>query len=138
MALTLIGAVTAACSGPPAEASTIAASVLVEPSGDAAQWFRDVGVPDGTDGYELLLAATDGQVEAEYFAEFRSHFVETVLGVAPQGQQFWGVFLWNDQSGAWEPLQYGADWFSVKDGHIMAWALVEYSPDTPQLPASQP
>ena len=139
-ALLFVMTALAACatSAPANAVETIAASVLVEPSADRAQWYRDVEVPEGTDGYELLVAATDGQVEAEYFPEFRSHLVGSVLDVSPQGEEFWGVFLWNEQAGVWEPLVYGADWFSVKDGHVMAWALVEYSPDTLQLPVSVP
>ena len=44
----------------------------------------------------------------------------------------------NETNGSWEPLPVGADLFSVKDGHVMGWALVEYDPDTPQLPVSTP
>lgn len=137
--LLLLAVVSTACGGVPLDtASVITASVLVEPSAGEAHWYRDMEIPSGTDGYELLAAATGGQVEADYFPEFRSHFVKTVLGIAPEGQQSWAAFLWNEHSGSWEPLPYGADWLSVKEGHIMGWALVEYSPDTPQLPTSQP
>jgi hypothetical protein len=30
------------------------------------------------------------------------------------------------------------DLLSVKDGYIMAWALVEFNPDAPQLPTNLP
>lgn len=119
-------------------APPITASVLVEPREGAASWFRDVSVPKGTDGYELLEAAVEGELVAEWYAEYYSHFVSSVLGVEPVGSEFWGVFIWNAGTEAWEPLPVGADLFSVKEGHIMGWALVEYDPDSPQVPTSTP
>ena len=121
-----------------AEVVTVRASVLVEPAAADARWFRDVEVPKGTDGYELLEAATEGALDADWFPEFRAHFVKEILGVAPEGAQFWGVFLWNESTSAWEPLPFGADLLSVKEGHVMGWALVEFDPDDPQLPVSVP
>ena len=121
-----------------AEAVTVRASVLVEPAAADARWFRDVEMPKGTDGYELLEAATEGALDATWYPEFRAHFVNEILGVAPEGSQFWGVFLWNESMGAWEPLPFGADLLSVKDGHVMGWALIEFDPDNPQLPVSVP
>ena len=121
-----------------AEAATVRASVLVEPAVDGARWYRDLEVPKGTDGYELLQAATDGEVDATWFPEFRAHFVTEILGVAPEGSQFWGVFVWSETNSGWEPLPVGADLYSVKNGHIMGWALVEFDPDDPQLPVSVP
>ena len=119
-------------------APPITASVLIEPSPEDARWFRDVEVPKGTDGYTLLEAVTDGDLEAEWFPEFRSHFVSAILGTGPEGAQFWGVFVWNETNGSWEPLPVGADLYSVNDGQVMGWALVEYDPDKPQLPVSAP
>lgn len=119
-------------------APPITAGVLVEPQAGGETWFRDVSVPKGTDGYELLEAAVDGELESEWYAEYRSHFVGSVLGAEPVGSEFWGVFVWNEGTGAWEPLTMGADLFSVKEGHIMGWALVEYDADSPQVPTSIP
>jgi hypothetical protein len=136
--LMVVTLVAAACATPTATSApaqeTITASVLVEAAASSPQWFRNVEVAKGTDGYELLMAATGGQVEAEWHPEFRSHFVQSVLSVAPEGSEFWAVFMWNETAAAWEPLPVGADLFSVKQGHIMGWAIVEYSPDsvTPQ------
>ena len=108
----------------------ITASLLVEPSESEGSWFRDVVVPKGTDGYELLEAAADGHLEAQWHAQYRSHFVSSILGVEAVEAQFWGVFVWNEDTEAWRPLPVGADLFSVKEGHIMAWALVEYDSDS--------
>lgn len=120
----------------------IGASLLIEADPASSEWFRDLSLEKGVDGYELLEAATGGEVEAEWYPQYRSHFVKAIQGVAPEGADFWGVFVWNetanDGAGAWEPLPIGADLFSVKDGHVMAWALVAYNPDAPQLPQAQP
>ena len=137
----MLSGLLAACGSDSATAVSspaINASVLVEATADDPQWFRDVAVDKGTDGYELLLAATGGDIEAEWFAEFRSHFVKEILGVAPEGNAFWGIFVWNENTPGWEPLPVGADLFSVKEGHVMGWALVEFDPDSPQLPVALP
>ena len=132
----------AACSDDASTPGPIAASVLIEADASSPQWFRDVTASKGIDGYELLEEVVEGDVVSDWFPEFRAHFVKEVLGVAPEGSEFWGVFIWNenanDKAGGWEPLPIGADLFSVKDGHIMGWALVDYDPDQPQLPVSLP
>ena len=138
LALALAVAVGCGSSAPEATPALIKASVLIEADASAPDWRRDVEAPKGVDGYELLEMAVDGDLEADWFPEFRAHFVKEILGVAPQGSEFWGVFLWNEGNGAWEPLPFGADLFSVKDGHVMAWALVEYDPENPQTPVSTP
>jgi hypothetical protein len=141
LVLLVLGGLLAACGSDSATAVSsppITASVLIEADADDPQWFRDVEVDKGTDGYELLLAATGGDIDAEWFPEYRSHFVKGVLGVAPEGSAFWGIFVWNENTPGWEPLPVGADLFSVKEGHIMGWAVVEFDPDSPQLPVSLP
>lgn len=139
-ALLLFAGFAVRCDSSPPETAPafIRASVLIEADASAPDWRRDVEAPKGVDGYELLDMAVDGDLEADWFPEFRAHFVKEILGVAPEGAEFWGVFLWNEGNGAWEPLPVGADLFSVKDGHVMAWALVEYDPENPQLPSSAP
>ncbi|MEX2430326.1 MAG: hypothetical protein WD645_00225 [Dehalococcoidia bacterium] len=125
-------------STPAASAETVSATVLIEPEAGEAQWFRDVAVPAGTTGYELLLAATDGEVEAEFSSEFQSHFIEGILGRTPEGQEFWGNFVWNDEAESWEPVPTGADLVTVEDGDVMGWALVEYDPSVADLPTARP
>jgi hypothetical protein len=139
LVLGLFSVIAVACgSDQDLSAPPITASVLVEPAEGAGTWFRDVSVPKGTDGYELLEAAVDGELESEWYPEYFSHFVGSVQGVAPEGAAFWGVFVWDEPSAAWQPLPVGADLYSVKEGHIMGWALVEYDPDSPQVPTSTP
>ena len=132
----------AACSEDAPTPELISASLLIEADPASPQWYEDLSLNKGVDGYELLEAATGGDIESEWYPEYRSHFVQTILGVAPEGSQYWSVFVWNetaaDGAGAWEPLPVGADLFSVKDGHVLGWALVEYDPDNPALPQATP
>ncbi|MCE2470003.1 MAG: hypothetical protein J4F32_05765 [Dehalococcoidia bacterium] len=126
-----------ACSPDDEPAQSISASLLVEQRGEA-RWFRDVEVPKGTDGYEFLELATDGEVESDWYPEYRSHFVNAILGTPSESPYFWLTFIWNETSAAWEPLPIGADLFSVKEGHVLAWALLDTSASAQQTPATLP
>ena len=137
--LTMAVAGLSACSSEePATPAVITVSLLVEASPGDAAWFRDVEVPQGTDGYELLEMATGGELEADWFPAFRAHFVTSILGVASVSPEFWLTFVWDESSAAWQPLPVGADLFSVKEGHVLGWALVDTSAGDNQVPASQP
>lgn len=128
----------AACAQPvtytPTPLPTIKASLLAQLSQDDLRWFRDVAVPKGTDAYEFTQLATAGAVKATWYPQYRSHFVEAILGKENQGTYYWLTFLWDEGQKKWEPLPVGADLFSVKDGHVLAWV---YS-DTSQNPAPPP
>ena len=117
---------------------TITASVLIEPSPGEAHWARDVELPEGANAYDLLLAATDGQVESEFRVEFQSHLVQSIRGASAHDNTFWSVFLWNEERDSWEPLPVGADLFTVDQGHIMAWALVNFDLPGPWVPQATP
>ncbi|MDE2766347.1 MAG: hypothetical protein OXI25_07970 [Chloroflexota bacterium] len=135
--LLAVGLALAACSSGDEPAQSISASLLVEQRGEA-RWFRDVEIPKGTDGYEFLELATDGQVESEWYPQYRSHFVNAILGTPGESPYFWLTFVWNENLAAWEPLPIGADLFSVKEGHVLAWALLDTSAETPQTPVTLP
>lgn len=115
----------------------IQASILIEAS-NSYEWIEKVTIPKGTDGYELLEIAVNDELVSEWYPEFRSHFVKQIKGISPKNGQFWSVFLWNESSLKWEPLTVGADLFSVKDGHTMAWSLIKYDPVNPQKPKQLP
>ena len=138
LALLLAAAAGACGSDVDSPALPITASVLVEVSDTDARWFRDVEVRKGTDGYEFLEVAVEGELAAEWHPEFRSHFVTGIDGIAAEGAAFWGFFLWNESTSGWEPSTIGADLLSVKQDHVMGWALVEFDLDNPQLPVSTP
>ena len=118
--------------------STIQVSLLIEVSDDDARWFRDVEVPKGTNAYELTEIVTEGDFEATYYAAFFSHFVESLLGVVGEGSNYWLTFLWNKPQAQWEPLPVGADLFSLKDGHVLAWSYTDTSVEPGQLPSVIP
>lgn len=117
---------------------TIGANVLIEGTETEPRWFKDFETTKGIDGYELLHEVTERDLVSEWFPQFRSHFVKEIFGEEPQGSEFWGVFVWSETANAWEPLAVGADLFSVKDGHTLAWALVKFDPENQQTPQSSP
>ena len=137
--LLAFAALAVACgSDSPQDTTSITATVLIEPSSDEPQWFRDVEVTEETNGYELLETAVDGQLESQWHAEFNSHFISSILGEAPEGSAFWGSFKWNEDAGRWESMTVGADLYEVQDGDVLGWAIVEYSESNPQFPAAEP
>ena len=129
-------AATGASSG--TSVSTIQVSLLVQVSDDDVRWFRDVEIPKDTNAYELTERVTEGDLEATYYAAFFSHFVEALMGVANEGSNYWLTFLWNESQEQWEPFPVGADLFSLKDGHVLAWSYTDTSVEPSQLPSVTP
>ena len=139
LALVLAVLLIAACGSSAETGGAVTASVLVEADKADPRWFVDLSLPDGGNGYELLEAAVQGDLEAQYFEEFGSHLVSSILGVEQTGGAFWIVFVWNEESAGWEPLTTGADGFTVQDGQVMGWALVELGerPSAPGIPPAE-
>lgn len=128
----------AACGNSEASGDSVTATLLIEADASLARWFDDVTLPAGGNGFELLVAAVDGELEATFSEEFGAHFVTGILGEIPSGNAFWGLFVWNADVKGWEPSTVGADLLTVDDGHIIAWAITTFDPGNPQLPTSQP
>ena len=138
LALLLALSVLGACAGddPAVQPETIQVSMLIQQEGQDPQWFRDVEVPKGTDAYELTFLVTDGDMQATFYAAFRSHFVEAIFGVEGQGASYWLTWVWSESQSAWEPLPVGADLYSLKDGHVLAWYYAPPSEDGNPPPAT--
>ena len=101
--------------------TTIKVSMLIQSSEQDARWFRNVEVAKGTDAYELTEKVTQGDLRSTYSALYRSHFVDSILGVENKNPKFWLIYGWSEPEKKWEPLPVGADLYSLKDGHILAW-----------------
>ena len=117
---------------------TIRVSLLIHFSESDVRWFRDVEVAKGTNAYELTEQVTEGEMESSYYASFFAHFVEEIMGVANEGSTYWAIFLWNEPQSLWELLPVGADLFSLKDGHVLAWAYTDSSAEPKQTPSVTP
>ena len=117
--------------------ATIKVSMLIQSGEQDARWFRDVEVDKGIDAYELTEKVTEGDLEATYSAPYRSHFVGSILGVENENPKFWLIFAWSEPQEKWEPLPVGADLYSVKDGHILAWYLADTTSEG-ALPTANP
>ncbi|MBI4311580.1 MAG: hypothetical protein HY681_07335 [Chloroflexi bacterium] len=118
---------------------TIKASMLVQSGDEEAdiRWFRDVVVPKGSDAWQFTETVTQGQVESQYYALYRAHFVDSLFGVKGQNPKFWLLFVWSDAESKWEPLPVGADLFSLKEGHILAWYYADTT-DQQSVPTVSP
>ena len=117
---------------------TIQVSLLIHFSESDVRWFRDVEAHNGANAYELTLQVTEGDMKATYYASFYAHFVEEIMGVANEGSTYWAIFLWNASQSQWELLPVGADLFSLKDGHVLAWAYTDSSAEPKQTPSVTP
>lgn len=117
--------------------STIKVSMLIQSSEQDARWFRNVEVSKGTDAYELTEKVTQGNLKATYYALYRSHFVDAILGVENKSPKFWLTYVWSEPDKKWEPLPVGADLYSLKDGHILAWYYTDTTSDG-ALPTATP
>ena len=120
-----------------AEPATIKVSMLIQSSEQDSRWFRNVEVAKGTDAYELTEKVTQGNLKAAYSAPYRSHFVDAILGVENKNPKFWLIYGWSDPQKKWEPLPVGADLYSLKDGHILAWYYADTSNEK-SLPTATP
>ena len=135
----LVGcAQTATPTATPTPVQTYAVSMLIESGPNDARWFRDVQVPQGFDAYQVTELVTEGELEATWYASLRSHYVESILGLKSQGDNSWIIFLWDEFEEQWAPLPVGADWFSVKDGHTLAWAYTDTGQDPYAVPSRTP
>ncbi len=116
----------------------IRANVLIEFSQNEPQWFRDVEVAEGTNGYELLEKVTQGDLKSDWYPKFNAHFVNSILGVANDSSRFWMIFIWNDQILKWEPLTVGADTFVVKNNNTLSWVRIDPDSASYKAPAHVP
>ena len=101
--------------------------MLVEIDGTQHQWFRDVLVPKGYDAFQLTRMVLGEEIDADWYPAYQSHFVKSILGKSNDGDHAWILYLWGDFDQAWNPLPVGADWFSLKEGHILAWSYGDTS-----------
>ena len=117
---------------------TIQVSLLIHVSEDDVRWFRYFEVVKGTNAYELTEQATEGELESTHYAAFFSHWVDSIMGVPNEAPNYWLIFQWNGSTDQWEPLPVGADLFSLKDGHVLAWSYTDTSLDPQPVPSVTP
>ncbi|MBI4298831.1 MAG: hypothetical protein HY666_03635 [Chloroflexi bacterium] len=122
----------------PTPIPTIKVTMLVQVNEKDLRWYRDVAVPKGTNAYELTERITEGNLKAQWYPAFRSHFVQGILGVEGKAPFFWLIFLWDESEQKWEPLPVGSDLFSLHDGHALAWAYTDTSQKPKPLPVGKP
>ena len=109
--------------------STYAVSMLIDAPPEIQIWHSNVSIPRGFDAFQLTELVTDGHLTATWYPSMKTHYIESILGLDNSDTAYWMIFLWNESQGDWEPLPVGADWFSLKDGHILAWSYVHSGVD---------
>ena len=134
----LVGCDQEATPAPSSTPETYTVQMLIEVAPDDVRWFPDVQMPRGYDAYELMELVTEGDLESTWYPAFRAHFVESIFGVKNEGSSHWLTFVWNVGSEEWEPLPVGADLFSVKDGHALAWLYADTSQEAMASPSQNP
>lgn len=112
----------------------IKVSLLVHLNDNDIRWFRDVELSKGTNAYEFTERIAQGDMESTYYTLMFSHLVDSLFGTKNEAPRYWIIFLWDAARNQWGPLQVGADLFSLKNGHVLAWAYTEYSTDPIDLP----
>ena len=143
-AIVLASALIGGCGGVQVEVGeattvpTIQVSLLIHVGEDDVRWFRDFEVLKGANAYELTEQATEGELESTYYTSLFSHWVESIMGVPNEAPNYWLIFQWNASSEGWEPLPVGADLFSLKDGHVLAWSYTDTSVDPQPVPSVTP
>ncbi len=128
----------AGCGGNDAdgEAPPIHVSMLIQVSQDDARWSRDVEVVHGANAYELTEQVTGGDLEGTWYPVYRTHFIDSLVGVANENPRYWLTYVWSESEAMWEPLPVGADLYSLKDGHILAWSYTDTSLDPSPPPVT--
>ena len=99
-------------------------TILIDASTNVQIWHRDVSIPRGFDAFQLTELVTEGQLTATWYPSMKTHYIESMLGLDNSETNYWMVFLWDESGNTWQPLPVGADWFSLKNGHILAWSYI--------------
>lgn len=131
--LLLVGLVGCGTDQTTPEISTISVSMVIHASAKDTRWFRNVSVPKGTDAFDLTEKVTEGDIQAKYYAAYRSHLVEALLGIKNQTPDYWRIYVWSESQNKWEPIPVGADLYSLKDGHVLAWYYGGPDDDVPSV-----
>jgi hypothetical protein len=119
------------------QATTLAATMLIQANSDDVQWFRNIEMPIGSTAWELTRAVAKDRLEATYYGAFGSHFVDSLFGMKNKDPYFWLFFQWNGTSKAWEPVMVGADNLTLLDEMVLAWHYTDSS-EPSAVPAVKP
>ena len=104
----------------PAPTSLVRASVLIDFGNDTSRWYNNTRILPGWNLYEVTLILTKGEMEAQWFPQYGSHFVTGIGGVRNSESAFW--FFWTyDEDSSWQVAPVGSDQITVLDGSVYAW-----------------
>ncbi len=102
-------------------------------------WHNNTRVPLGFNLFNATVLITEGRMEATYYPQFQSHFINSINGVGKgedPDKRTWAWISWHfiEETGRWEAYDVSADMAFLKDGDKIAW----YYQDTSKYPDYEP
>ncbi|MFQ6134847.1 MAG: hypothetical protein ACE5KU_03410 [Nitrososphaerales archaeon] len=102
-------------------------------------WRNNTRIPIGFNLYNVTVLITEGRMEATYYTQFQSHFINSIDGVGgaeDPDKITWAWIAWhfNEASERWEAYDVSADMVFPRDGDKIAW----YYQDISKYPDYEP
>lgn len=106
----------------PASLSLIRASVLFDFGNGTRRWYNETQIEPGWNLYIATVIMMNGNVNAQWYPQFGSHFVTGIAGVTNTKTNFWYIWAYNKTT-SWQLAQVGADQLKMYNGSIYAWTF---------------
>jgi hypothetical protein len=108
---------------------------LINYGNGSKTWINNSRIPVGFNLFNITLKLTEGNVEADYYPQFESHFIKSVNGVGvndnPEMQNWaWIAWNFNKESYEWELFDMSSDMVYPVNRDVIAW----YFQDTSNYP----
>lgn len=106
----------------PASVNPITANVLFYFGNGTRRWYNNTQVQPGWSLYIATVVIMNGNVKAQWYPQYQSHFVTGIGGVSNARSNYW--FLWTyNKTASWQLAQVGADQLNVYNGSVYAWTF---------------
>lgn len=100
--------------------TTYQSSVLIDYGNGTRKWFNDTKVEPGWNLYVMTKIITNGHVNATYYPQYQSHFVNAIYNVADTNSLNWLIWTYN-RTASWQQAQVGPDQLPMNNGSVYAW-----------------
>ena len=119
----------------PASSSLYTTNILINFGNGTRHWYNGTKVQPGWNLYVATVVLSHGNLQAQWYPQFGSHFVTGIDGVSNTKSTSWFAWTYN-KTASWQPAQVGADGLPVYNGSAFAWT---YCAETPSYtPACTP
>lgn len=98
-------------------------------------WINNSRIPVGFSLFNITVKLTEGNIKADYYPQYESHFINSINGVGvnnnPEKQSWaWIAWYFNNNSFDWELYDKSSDIIYPVNSDIIAW----YFQDTSNYP----